>query len=175
MIFSRSVTALRWSIHTGIIIVLRALWPEVDAPARGIIDHALLFFENTCLCLCPRQVANLAKQTNRTNTIHPSREFYPQLVFTPPTASAAAPMAQWRGAHAPGDWTSGFWPGVNWQLAALTGEPAWAEVAAQYAVGMSSHNVLQFVALTAVHDGLLCHECTHTFVYTHSYGTLVYN
>ena len=107
-------------------------------PRAALSITHLIFFENTCLCLCPRQVANLAKQTNRTNTIHPSREFYPQLVFTPPTASAAAPMAQWRGAHAPGDWTSGFWPGVNWQLAALTGEPAWAEVAAQYAVGMSS-------------------------------------
>ena len=45
------MTALRWSIHTGIIIVLRALWPEVDAPARGIIDHAL-FFSRTRVCVC---------------------------------------------------------------------------------------------------------------------------
>ena len=61
-------------------------------------------------------VAYVAKQANRTNTLHPSRVFYPDRVFTPPTTggSGDTSLALWHGAHAPGSWTSGFWVGVNW-------------------------------------------------------------
>ena len=81
-------------------------------------------------------VAFVAKHTNRTNTLHPSKTFYPDRVYTPASADGGGTLAEWHGSHAPGSWTSGFWVGVNWQLAALTGEASWAQAAAEYAIGL---------------------------------------
>lgn len=64
-------------------------------------------------------VAYVAKQANRTNSIHPSRVFYPDRVYTPSDHGATGgtdELAEWHGAHAPGSWTSGFWVGVNWSV-----------------------------------------------------------
>ncbi len=62
--------------------------------------------------------AYVAKQANRTNSIHSSRIFYPDRVFTPTghRDQGTDELAQWHGAHAPGSWTSGFWVGVNWSV-----------------------------------------------------------
>lgn len=41
------------------------------------------------------------------------------------------PSGEWETVP-PGDWTSGFWPGVLWQLHALTGKQAWADAAQRW-------------------------------------------
>ena len=80
-------------------------------------------------------VAYVAKQAARTNSLHANRTQYPDRVMDP-TAPANG-IAQWKLAHAPGSWTSGFWPGVNWHLAALTGDETWATTAEAYNVGLA--------------------------------------
>lgn len=84
-------------------------------------------------------VGYVAKQTERAVHLHPSREFYPTVVKTPTNGIAVGQLAEWKGAHAPGSWTSGFWPGALWQLAALSPArtPAyWGGLAQQYAEGL---------------------------------------
>jgi len=40
---------------------------------------------------------------------------------------------------AAGDWTSGFFPGVLWQLYELTGKPQWADLAQQWQAALAEH------------------------------------
>ena len=76
-------------------------------------------------------VAYVAKQANRTNTLHPSRVLYPDRVFTNSGGSEDGSLAQWHVAHAPGSWTSGFWVGVNWFAPLLFQQSVVAVVMAQ--------------------------------------------
>ena len=100
-----------------------------DAESAMILKIALIAATATATAAVSVDdaVAYVAKQAARTNSLHSVRTQYPDRVLDPKSAAPNA-LATWKLSHAPGSWTSGFWPGVNWHLAALTGDATWSKV-----------------------------------------------
>lgn len=59
----------------------------------------------------------------------PTAGRFPQSVF---------PNGTWKMVT-PGAWTSGFWPGVLWQLHGLTGDAAWSDAAMEWQDSLKGH------------------------------------